>query len=146
MRTPAGIVLLAIAICVSSDPRAYAQGDPPADESAVALLDSLLDAVWDFELTESPMLATNVGDPRGQDRLADVSLKAIRRRAAKRQAFLERLLAIRPDRLPSSKQIDHELLRLRLERQSADFRLKTHLMPINNRRDFISAFPNSRVK
>ncbi len=55
-------------------------------------LRELIDQVWDFELTESPLLATDVGDPRGQDRLADDSMAAIERRAEARQQFLDQTL------------------------------------------------------
>ena len=47
-------------------------------------LTDLLDQVWDFELESSPLLATNVGDARGQDRLADDSPEAIKNRANRR--------------------------------------------------------------
>ena len=57
-------------------------------------LTQLLDTVWEFELESSPFLATNVGDPRGQDRLSDDSLEAIQSRADQRARFLEKLNAI----------------------------------------------------
>lgn len=110
----------------------------PAGE---AKLSELLDEVWDFELTESPMLATNIGDPRGQDQLADVSLEAIQRRTERRADFLERLKKINFDVLSPTQQIDFEMLRLRLEGQLADDDFQTHLMPINNREGFHISFP-----
>ena len=108
-----------------------------ADEA----LNELLDQVWNFELASSPLLATNVGDPRGQDRLADDSLRAIQARAERRREFLKNLEAVPVDTLSEGKRIDHELLRRRLEGQLADFRFKTHLMPINNRGGFHIRFP-----
>ncbi|MGI9469898.1 MAG: DUF885 domain-containing protein [Rubripirellula sp.] len=104
-------------------------------------LQRLLDRVWDHELTESPMLATNVGDSRGQDHLADDSLPAIERRAKSRASFLAELQKISPSDLSPSKRIDHALLGSRLERQLADHQFKTHLMPINNREGFHISFP-----
>ena len=104
-------------------------------------LEELLDRVWDFELSESPMMATNVGDDRGQDRLADDSLEAIERRTRKRKEFLSELTDIAPASLSDMAQIDHELLKLRLEQQLADYRFKTYLMPINNREGFHISFP-----
>ena len=111
----------------------------PSDEDQK--LSRLLDEIWDFELTESPLLATNVGDSRGQDRLADDSLEAIARRAETRQDFLDQLAEIRVDSLSPMRRIDHELVRLRLEGQTADYRFNTHLMPINNREGFHISFP-----
>ncbi|MFK8111307.1 MAG: DUF885 family protein [Rubripirellula sp.] len=104
-------------------------------------LTQLMDRVWDFELTESPMLATNIGDDRGQDRLADDSLPAINRRTASRRGFLNELEQISTDSLSPLSQIDHELLRLRLQGQLANSRFTTHLMPINNREGFHISFP-----
>ncbi len=112
-----------------------------AQSPADLALRTLLDDVWQFELTESPMLATNVGDPRGQDRLADESLGAIARRADQRRKYLDQLMSIDVQALSSNPRIDHELLRLRLDEQLADFQFKTHLMPINNREGFHIQFP-----
>ncbi len=118
-----------------------AQETTTKEISADQTLTELLDQVWDFELESSPLLATNIGDPRGQDRLADDSLLAIQARAERRGKFLEKLEAVPVKNLSEGKQIDHELLRQRLEGQLADFRFKTHLMPINNRGGFHIRFP-----
>lgn len=109
--------------------------------TADGLLRALMDRVWEFELDESPLLATDVGDPRGQDRLADDSLAAIERRASKRQSFADELAQINPKSLAPDVRIDHELLRLRLDEQLANYRFQTHLMPINNREGFHISFP-----
>ncbi len=114
----------------------------PANPSADDVrLRELLDDAWEFELTESPLLATDVGDPRGQDHLADDSIAAIERRDQVRRGFLDRLLAIDAKQLSANHRIDHELLRRRLEGQVAGYRFRTHLMPINNREGFHIAFP-----
>ena len=118
-----------------------AQETTTKEISADQTLTELLDQVWDFELESSPLLATNIGDPRGQDRLADDSLLAIQARAERRGKFLEKLEAVPVKNLSEGKRIDHELLRQRLEGQLADFRFKTHLMPINNRGGFHIRFP-----
>lgn len=115
--------------------------NPTKQITADQTLTDLLDQVWDFELESSPLLATNVGDPRGQNRLADDSLRAIQKRADQRSEFLEKLNEISVDDLNEGKRIDHELLRQRLKGQLADFRFNTHLMPINNRGGFHISFP-----
>ncbi len=126
-------LLVVLSLCLATG----APAQSPADES----LHQLLDEVWDFELVESPMLATNVGDPRGQDRLADDSLQAITHRAEVRRDFLKRLAKIDASDLSPMSQIDHELLRLRLDGQLADIQFNNHLMPINNRSGFHISFP-----
>ncbi len=120
---------------------ALGQETPSKQITADQELTELLDQVWDFELESSPLLATNVGDARGQDRLADDSPEAIEKRANRRSEFLAKLIAVRVEDLSEVKRIDHELLRQRLEGQLADFRFNTHLMPINNRGGFHIRFP-----
>ncbi|TWT71722.1 DUF885 domain-containing protein [Crateriforma conspicua] len=118
--------------------------DSPAPSTAGPTdptLRRLMDDVWEFELDESPMLATDVGDPRGQDRLADDSIQAIERRFEKRAEFLDRLDEIDPQSLNRQDAIDHDLLHRRLSRQQDDHRFQTYLMPINNREGFHISFP-----
>ena len=117
-----------------------AQRPGQASESRAVLVE-LLDEIWDYELQQSPMLATNIGDPRGQDRLADDSLGQIKERFNTRSKFLARLLQIDTESLTAMSRVDHELTRLRLESQMADYRFQTHLMPINNREGFHISFP-----
>lgn len=117
-----------------------AQRPGQASESRAVLVE-LLDEIWDYELQQSPMLATNIGDPRGQDRLADDSLGQIKERFNTRSKFLARLLQIDTESLTAMSRVDHELTRLRLESQIADYRFQTHLMPINNREGFHISFP-----
>jgi uncharacterized protein (DUF885 family) len=118
-----------------------AQEQKPERGTPDQKLTELLDQVWDFELESAPLLATNVGDPRGQDRLADDSLDAIQQRADRRAEFLQQLETVSVDSLSEGKRIDRELLRQRLEGQLANYRFNTHLMPINNRGGFHISFP-----
>ena len=111
------------------------------DNNATKQLKTLLDEVWDFEIQESPYLATDIGDQRGQDRLADDSLSGIERRTQARRVFLKRLKSIPVDLLSNLKQVDYELLKMRLEAQLADHSFQLHLMPINNREGFHISFP-----
>ena len=104
-------------------------------------LQKLLDEVWDFELTEFPLLATDVGDPRGQDRLADASIDAIERRHQSYAGFLKRLEEIDTDSLADLKQVDCELLRRRLQNNLSNFQFQDHLIPINKRSGFHISFP-----
>lgn len=115
--------------------------DPFQEDKRTVALSELLDEIWDFELTVSPLLATNVGDPRGQNRLSDDSLNAIRSQNKKRTTFLNRLNRIQAASLPDSSQIDHELTRLRLRSQLDHFEYQAYLMPINNREGFHISFP-----
>ena len=104
-------------------------------------LRTLLDDVWDSELVADPMLATDAGDPRGQDRFADDSFEAIKRRNAQRIVFLKRLRTINIESLTEDERIDWEVLRLRLQNQIDGFKFRTHLTPITNREGFHLSFP-----
>ncbi len=130
------LIALSIAFTFSVTTLCSAQ-DSPADQA----LKSLMDKIWDYELTESPMLATNVGDPRGQDKLADNRPDAVERRAEQRRQFLDDLSGIDTGQLSPTARIDHELTKRRLEGQLSDHQFRTHLMPINNREGFHISFP-----
>jgi len=115
--------------------------NPKAELSPPTAFAELLNEIWDFELIESPLLATNIGDPRGQNRLPDDSLAKIQKRTETRRAFFRRLIDINPADLSGASQIDHELTRLRLKSQIENFEFQLHFMPINNREGFHISFP-----
>ena len=100
-----------------------------------------MDRVWQFELDESPLLATDIGDPRNQDRLGRNSFDDFARRDRSLSVFLQELDDLDPGELNEEEQIDHEFLRQRMEARRADYRLGLYLMPINNREGFHISFP-----
>ncbi len=133
-------LVLAFSCCLvcTADSQDATNEKLPIEETA---LNSLLDRVWEYEIQQSPLLATNIGDPRLQDRFADMTLSAIQQRAADRKQFLTELNDIDFDSLGELAQVDHVLLQRRLERQLADFQFKTHLMPVSKRDGFHIEFP-----
>lgn len=138
------MIFLALAAPLLATMAAFGQSEPPIATTAAAStteLQQLMDDIWDFKLSESPMLATDVGDPRGQDRLQDVSLDAIGLRTAKTRQFLDRLSQIDLESLEPSEQIDHALIDLTLLQSISDTDFQTHLMPITNREGFHITFP-----
>ncbi len=130
-----------IAVMLLQSPTTPAQQAAASARPADPKLRALMDEVWEFELNEFPLLATDVGDPRGQDRLARNTLADFERRDRRRGEFLRQLQAIDPNRLSDEDRIDWELLRRRLETAREDFRLGLHLMPINNREGFHIGLP-----
>lgn len=118
----------------------WAVASPSAD-AANERLSQLMDEVWEAELIADPMLATDVGDPRGQDRLPDDSFEAITSRVQQQKKFLDRLLEIDQEALSAEAKVDYGVLRSRLERRQADFQFETHLIPITNREGFHIWFP-----
>jgi len=70
---------------------------------------------FDFAMLEYPGFATSLGDPRGQDRLADLSEDGMERR---RQAERDSLVLIRSidrDTLPAQERVNYDLLLNTLE-------------------------------
>jgi len=76
-------------------------------------------------------------DYRYNDRLADYSPEAIRRRHEGDAAFLQRLEAIPTEGFSDQDQLSHDLLIRVLRQRIADFDLKEYEMPINQQAAYI---------
>ncbi|MFB0611598.1 DUF885 domain-containing protein [Aurantiacibacter poecillastricola] len=70
----------------------------------------LREDVWQWALDNSPWLATNIGDRRGDGQLGDPSMEGYDRRLGETREFLTRLEAIDEDALPDNLAIDYALL------------------------------------
>jgi uncharacterized protein (DUF885 family) len=123
--------------------------ESPASDAAAKVvsatdseLRALVDEVWDWELQEDPLLATEVGDPRGQDRLPTESSALLEGRAEQRGKFSDRLLAIDREALSDSARADYEVLRRRLADAIAEHRFGTALMPLTSRSGFHVFLPD----
>ncbi|WP_240956878.1 DUF885 domain-containing protein [Pseudopontixanthobacter vadosimaris] len=75
----------------------------------------LRDAIWQDALDRDPLLATSVGDRRGDGRLGDNSLEADAARAAQASRFLARLEAIDASALPEDLAVDRAVVKRALE-------------------------------
>ena len=109
---------------------AFAQAPKPAADR-LAAQNALFDEQYESDLRNFPERATAFGDYRYNDRLADYSLDAIRRRHEADRAFLQRLEAIPTTDFSDQDQLSHDLLIRVLEQRIADFDLKEYEMPIN---------------
>ncbi|MCO8124484.1 DUF885 domain-containing protein [Stieleria sp. TO1_6] len=134
-------IVVAVSISGSAPAVAIAATNPATTQPSDPALRELMDQVWEFELNEFPLLATDVGDPRGQDRLSHNSLSDLERRDKQRGQFLDALDKIDVDQLDREDQVDADLLRRKLETDRSDYQLSMHLMPINNREGFHISFP-----
>lgn len=123
-----GILLLCLTLTAS----VFAQDKrlPPVAER-LAAQNALFDERYESDLREFPERATDLGDYRYNDKLADHSLAAIRRRDEANERFLARLQSISTAGFPDQDQLSHELLVRGLEQRIADFELKEYEMPIN---------------
>ena len=103
---------------------------PPVAER-LAAQNALFEEQYESDLREFPERATDFGDYRYNDKLADRSLAAVIRREKIDEGFLSRLRAISTDGLSDQDQLSHDVLVRGLERRIADFKLKEYEMPIN---------------
>ncbi len=107
---------------------------------------------YDMTMLENPEFATWRGDPRGQDRLEDLSQDAVQRR---RQATLDSLAlidSIDRDALPADEQVNYDLLRDTLRRRVESLRFPQELLqmsqmsgPQQELARLLAMMPNGRV-
>ncbi len=101
--------------------------------TAVRELHALFEDDWQRRLRESPMLASNIGDARYNDRLPDRSLEAIGKQQSGVRESLARLEAIDRNALDPQDQLNHDIYATVLRNEIAGFRFRTELMPVDQR-------------
>ena len=94
---------------------------------------ALLDEHWEWMLDVNPVMASTLGDRRGNDRWADLSIDAIEARHAARREFLRRVYAIDRTALGEEDQLNYELFRRELQDDIDRFQFNGHLLPFSHR-------------
>jgi len=94
---------------------------------------ALLDEVWEWQLAENPMFASQLGDRRYNDRWSDQSVTAIERRQQQTREFLQRVYAIDRSALGDADQLNYELFRRQLQDNVDSFAFNAYLIPFNQR-------------
>ena len=122
-RAQLGLITLSLSLVLSS----LAWSEPTQEFSA------LLDEVWEWQLAENPMFASQLGDRRYNDLWSDDSLEAIERQQDETRAFLQRLYAIDRSGLSGADQLNYELFRRALQNSVDSFAFNAHLIPFNQR-------------
>ncbi|MDH4049081.1 MAG: DUF885 domain-containing protein [Gammaproteobacteria bacterium] len=117
-------------------------GKTPEDEAAIAGIDTamqpaeelkaLVEEYFDRILELNPLFATQIGDDRFNDRLANsVSPEHRRKAQALDREFLERILAIDPEALAGQDRLTYDTFRWSREMDVAGYQFPDHLQPIN---------------
>jgi uncharacterized protein (DUF885 family) len=128
------LAVIALILCVSSIPIAFAQDD-------AAGLHRLFDEAWSYRLERDPLLATRVGEHRFNDRLPSVTVADHEQRIERQRVYLRRLQDINRGRLEEQDRISYDIFERQLRDEIAEGEYRGYLMPITNRGGFHVSFP-----
>jgi uncharacterized protein (DUF885 family) len=131
-------IALAILIAASTFNVATAFAKPKKATLSAASLDErrkqlsdLIAAHWEWRLSHSPELASNLGDKRWNDKLSDYSMVAEEQQNRHASETLARLKTINTTGFPEQEALNKTILLQQMQNELDDFRLKTYEMPIN---------------
>jgi uncharacterized protein (DUF885 family) len=99
----------------------------PSNESD-RRLHTLFDREWEWELAESPLTASSVGDKRWNDRWDDVTLEALERRQKHREAVLAEVEAYPRASLSPDDQINYDVFLHQYRMTVEGFKYRYHLI------------------
>lgn len=102
-------------------------------QTTTAQLHALFEEEWQYNLRQSPTMASYLGDKRYNDQWPNVSLAAISERHIHDQELLSRLKSIDASSLTAADQLNLELFRRQVEVGLEEFPYLWHLVPINQR-------------
>jgi len=89
------------------------------------------DLSYDLAMLEYPAFATNMGDPRGQDRLQDLSAESVERRRQADRDALALIRSIDRNTLPEPEQVNYNLLLDGLEKDVHSQRFPNEYLQMN---------------
>src|SRR5687767_2293706 len=105
----------------------------PKETEAGKALNAFFEAEWEYEMEQSPVRASFMGDRRWNDRWGDSSLEAIRKREAHAIDALARLKKFDRAKLSPAEQLNYDLFQKDLETDIEGAKFRTYLMPITQR-------------
>jgi len=101
-----------------------------ADSRRVQLKQLLVDE-WEYELRESPELATSIGDYRYNDRWSDSSLAHVQQQKHDMQQWLAKFEAVDGAGFSEQEKLSQQLMLRKLKQRLEGIELKTYEMPID---------------
>ena len=104
-----------------------------AQADATADFQALLDEHWEWTLSNSPEMASALGDRRFNQAWQDKSIDAIERRHKQVREFLRRTYAIDRNALQDDEQLNYELFRRQLQDEVDEHQFKSYLLPFSQR-------------
>ncbi|GLQ98937.1 DUF885 domain-containing protein [Dyella mobilis] len=132
----------------------------PADAPAPSLasansraLSQLLDEQWQYQLKDTPELATTIGDDRYNDRWTDFSLAHVAVERAATENFLKRFQALDLAGLSEQELLSQKMMVRQLQDNLEAIRLKNYEMPLDQIEgqqlqfpEFVSSIPFNTTK
>jgi uncharacterized protein (DUF885 family) len=101
---------LTVAVLLGFAMMMTATAQTPSNESGIRL-HALFDREWEWELQQSPLLASSLGDKRWNDRWDDMSLAALDMRQEHRKKVLDEVTAIPRAKLSAEDQVNYDVFR-----------------------------------
>ncbi len=124
----AGMLLAVVALLGQNQPA-----------TASERLHQLFEQAWQWELAQNPTWASYLGDLRYNDRWPDLSVDAIRRRAARRAEFLRRLGTIDLKDLRAEDRISYRMFQRWYSEALREYEFGWYVLPLNHREGIQSA-------
>src|SRR5437588_825611 len=103
------------------------------NKDAGKALNEFFESEWNYEMEQSPVRASSMGDRRWNDRWGDQSLEAIQKRQEHARDALARLKKLDRTQLAPADQLNYDLFQKDLEMDIEGFKFRSYLMPINQR-------------
>ncbi|WP_339725806.1 DUF885 domain-containing protein [uncultured Paraglaciecola sp.] len=101
-----------------------------------AKLQTLLDKIWQYELSVSPIQASQQGRHEFDDKLTDISPKALAERDTQFREYLKKLTHIDSAELSRTQQISLLIQQRKLQNHIDQYRFNAHYMPLTSESGF----------
>jgi uncharacterized protein (DUF885 family) len=125
------LLLITGFLSVDQTSRAVAQKAQQTADSRHGQLKQLLADEWEYELRESPELATSIGDYRYNDRWSDSSLGHVQQEKHDTQQWLAKFEAVDGAGFSEQEKLSQQLIVRKLKQRLEGIELKTYEMPID---------------
>ena len=130
MKTPRILrgALLALSLIFVVGNAMSAETVSPSDE-----FNALLDEHWEWQMANSPVFASALGDRRYNGQWSAIGVAAAEKHHLATRDFLRRVYAIKRDDLAETDRLNYELFRRQLQDDVDTHQFKSYLMPLHHR-------------
>jgi uncharacterized protein (DUF885 family) len=122
--------------------QARASAAPASVEDRRAELNALFSEYWDAYLETNPEFASTIGDKRWNDKVSDLSVKAVNAWLEREQNWLLKLAAIDPEGLSEQEKLSREMLLRQFTQDEEGAEFKEWEMPVNQMGGIQTEYPD----